>query len=372
MVHGEPGGGGRHAMIAPQTDAFVRLVRSHGRNTVSHQVLDARWHHYLGAAGEAGIAFRDFGSFALAAGDPLCAPEHTAMAIEGFRAECRKAGRRIAFVSAGESCARAASALGLGTLKVGQEGLFDLDRYTFAGGAMKALRHHESRARRRGLSVRVAEPGEPDWPAVVPALDRLADAWLRRRPCGGMGFLLELRRPSDAAERDATIFCAVMDGQAVAYLRAVPIYGSAGVYLEDYVYGENAPDGTVEALFHEACDVLRERGAAYLTWGTSPLAGMDPRDLRDAPLVGRVLRTAFERVSWPYSFRSLHAFKSRFHPTRWAPKYLVFDRPFDIRLGLALARAYAPRPDVSALLARFLPGRSRPEPEQNEPVESHA
>jgi phosphatidylglycerol lysyltransferase len=207
---------------------------------------------------------------------------------------------------------------------------------------------------------------------MAPTLDRLAAAWLRSRPCGGIGFLLELQKPSEAASRDATIFCAAMRGQPVAYLRAVPIYGSAGVYLEDYVYGEDAPDGTVEALFHEACNVLRERGAAYLTWGTSPLAGLDAGDSRDAPLVGRVLRTAFQRISWPYSFRSLHAFKSRFHPTRWAPKYLVFDRPFDLHLALALARAYAPRPDVSALLGRLLPGRSRPEADRTEPVASHA
>ena len=343
-------------------DAFRGLLRQHGRNTVSHQLLGAGWRHYLTPAGEAGIAFRESGSFALAAGDPLCAPEETAAAIESFRRRCRGTGRRVAFVSASETVADVGRVLGLAAVKVGEEGLFDLGRYSFSGGTMKALRHHESRARRRGLTVRMVQPGEPDWPAVAPALDHLADAWLRTRSGGGMGFLLELRRPSDAIERDATIFCAVLEGRAVAYLRAVPIYASGGVYLEDYVYGEDVPDGTVEAMFHEACDALRSRGAAYVTWGTSPLAGLDDEDFSDAPFVGRLLRAAFGRVSWPYNFRSLHAFKARFHPTRWAPKYLVFDRPFDIGLGLALARAYAPKPDLSSFFGRFLPGRREPHP----------
>lgn len=331
------------------------LLAAHATNSVSVQLGGPELRYFLDHHEAGLIGYRTCAGVAVALGDPLCAPRDTRELLARFLETRTRRTSRAMFVSASEAFAREAATLDCGAIKIGEEGLFDLDCYSFSGGAMKRLRYHESRARRRGVDVITLAATDLPSHWLAPALAAAATAWLERKALGPLGFLLALRPLREPEKTGKRLFVATGEGRVLAFLTAVPIPAANGVYLEDYIRAPDTPDGTVEMLFHAACEELRARGYDYVTLGASPLARLQPGDHRDHPAIGWLLRTAFERVSWPYDFKSLFAFKARFHPTRWVAKYLVYERPFTPRLAAALALAYLPDGGAFDTLRRTRP-----------------
>jgi phosphatidylglycerol lysyltransferase len=337
-------------------DVLRRMVAAYATNSVSVQ-LDDTLHYFVGPDESGLIGYQERAGVAVALGDPLCAPGDTVRIVTAFLARRSRARSRVLFVSASEHLASVAPELGFDSLKIGEEAVFDLDRYSFNGGSMKRLRYHEGRARRRGVSVvNIASADLPSH-SLAAAIDAVTRSWVAQHAVGPFGFLLALRPLHEPDKQGKRVFVACVNGKPIAFLTAVPIPAANGVYLEDYVRGSGVPDGTVELLFHEACIDSRARGYEYVSLGTAPLAGLTPADIRHHPVAGWLLRTAFDRVSWPYDFRSLLAFKARFHPTRWVPKYLVYDGPFTARSAAALTLAYLPDIGPSNLIRRIRNGR---------------
>jgi phosphatidylglycerol lysyltransferase len=64
-----------------------------------------------------------------------------------------------------------------------------------------------------------------------------------------------------------------------------------------------------------------EKGYCSFNMGLGPLAGVG-EDAAD-PAAEKVLRFVYENANSFYSFKGLHAFKQKFHPT-WEPRYLVY------------------------------------------------
>lgn len=317
------------------------MIAAYATNSVSVQ-LDLGLQYFVGRQTSGLIGYQERVGVAVVMGDPLCAPQDTGALVSGFLVERPRSRSRAVFVSASAQFATRASDLGCGAVKVGEEAVFDLDRYSFNGGSMKRLRYHEGRARRSGVEVENIATADLPSHVLAAAVDAVTAAWVKQHAIGPMGFLLALRPLYEPDKEGKRVFVACVDGRPIAFLTAVPIPAANGVYLEDYVRGPAVPDGTAEVLFHEACLDAQARGYDYVSLGTAPLAGLTPADSRDHRLAGWLLRRAFERVSWPYDFKSLFAFKARFHPTRWVPKYLVYERPFTPRVAAALALAYVP------------------------------
>ena len=346
------------------------MIAAYATNSVSVQ-LDMTLQYFVGHDPAGAIGYQQRAGVAVVMGDPLCAASDTRRLLEAFLRERPRSRSRALFVSASAEFAVCAAESGFGTIKVGDEAVFDLDRYSFEGGSMKRLRYHEGRARRRGVEVlnlaTAALHGQP----IASHLCDVTSAWVEQHAIGAMGFLLALRPLNEPDKIGKRVFVASVDGRPIAFLTAVPVPAANGVYLEDYVRGPEVPDGTAELLVHEACDDSRARGYDYVSMGTAPLAGLTPAETCHHPIAGWALRTAFERVSWPYDFKSLLAFKARFHPTRWVPKYLVYERPFTARSATALALAYAPVAEIGHCL-RALPGRLRHAPKPATTRESHS
>ncbi len=318
-----------------------RMIAGYATNSVSVQ-LDLGLRYFVGPQASGLIGYQERAGVAVVMGDPLCAPQDTTDVVSRFLRERPRSRSRALFVSASAQFVTSASALGCGAVKVGEEAVFDLDRYSFNGGSMKRLRYHEGRARRSGVEVENIATAHLPSHVLAAAVDAVTAAWVTQHAIGPLGFLLALRPLYEPDKEGKRVFVACVDGRPIAFLTAVPLPAANGVYLEDYVRGPEVPDGTAEVLFHEACRDAQARGYSYVSLGTAPLAGLTPADSREHPLTGWLLRTAFERVSWPYDFKSLLAFKARFHPTRWVPKYLVYERPFTPRFVVALALAYGP------------------------------
>ena len=219
------------------------MIATYATNSVSVQ-LDLGLQYFVGRQTSGLIGYQERAGVAVVMGDPLCAPKDTGALVSGFLAERPRSRSRAVFVSASAQFATRASDLGCGAVKVGEEAVFDLDRYSFNGGSMKRLRYHEGRARRSGVEVENIAASTLPVHALAAAMDAVTAAWVKQHTIGPMGFLLALRPLYEPGKEGKRVFVACVDGRPIAFLTAVPIPAANGVYLEDYVRGPAVPDGT--------------------------------------------------------------------------------------------------------------------------------
>ena len=76
---------------------LLGLLRRHGWNSTSFQVLEPECHYWFDAEGDAAVAYLDTGFAWVAAGAPIAPIDRCAGVTQRFAEEARRRGRRIVF-----------------------------------------------------------------------------------------------------------------------------------------------------------------------------------------------------------------------------------------------------------------------------------
>jgi lysylphosphatidylglycerol synthetase-like protein (DUF2156 family) len=98
----------------------------------------------------------------------------------------------------------------------------------------------------------------------------------------------------------------------------------------------------IDFLIASACLAFQAEGAAVVSLSGAPLA-RSRGTVRTNP-TQRLLDLLGAALEPCYRFRSLHAYKAKFHPRR-EPLHLLYRRPADLpRISIALLRAYLTQP----------------------------
>jgi phosphatidylglycerol lysyltransferase len=290
----------------------LTLVRRHGRNATSFQVMEPGLSYWFDAGEDACVAYADTGSAWVAAGAPIASPEEVWSVGERFAAAASAEGVRAVFVCV-ERWARESP--WLATLPLGSQPVWTPARWPSVLADSRGLREQLRRARAKGVTVRrvaAAEMSDPASP-VRRQSDELIARWLASRSMAPMGFLVELH-PFEFAE-DRRYLVAERAGRVVGFLAAVPVHRRGGWLFEDFLRAPDAPNGTMELLFSESITALASEGAAHVTMGLAPLAG-----------IGGLLGAIRDHTRWLYDFEGVRAFKAKLRPDEWEPVYLAWPR----------------------------------------------
>lgn len=283
------------------------LVLRHGRDGVAFQGLGRAFSHWFDVERDASVSYVDTGGAWVAAGAPLCAESVVAEVAERFVAAARAEGRRACFFGVERP---EALGTGLGAIRLGEQAELDPARWADTLGHHRRLREQLRRARARGVRIRRVSGAElVAGSPLRAAVDGIASQWLGDRHLEPMGFLVAVE-PYDLADAHR-YYVAEYDGRLVAFTWLVPIPARRGWLVEHTVREPGAPNGTTELLLDEA--IRDAAGDTVVSLGLAPLAGPVVWPLRFARAVTSPL----------YDFETLRAFKSRLHPDRWQPVWLV-------------------------------------------------
>ncbi len=288
----------------------LALLKRHGWNATSFQVLEPGYRYWFDAAGRGCVAYVDTGAAWVVAGAPIASGDDLGDVAVAFAEAARAAGRRAAFFGTERRFVESAP---LGVLAVGEQAVWDPRAWDASVRASRSLREQLRRARAKGVRVRAVTAEELAGP-LRPALEALAEAWLASRAMATMGFLVRLDLFSFAGER--RWFVAEHDGRVCAALGCVPVYSRGGWLFEDLLRHPSAPNGTADLLVDAAMRTLAEEGAAWATLGLAPLSGEVSGWMRAARAWGRPL----------YDFDGVRAFRARLRPHRWEPVFLSYPR----------------------------------------------
>jgi lysylphosphatidylglycerol synthetase-like protein (DUF2156 family) len=277
------------------------------------------------------------GRTAVVLGEPIGPPGAAWSAFGAFLRTSHRHDRAVVVYQASETGRRRLEAAGMRAFRIGQEALVDLADFDLAGPRRANLRHTVARARRGGVTVRWFPKGirGPRATALLEALASLDAAWrASNRPQLGFtigGFSVrDLRRTA----------CAVAlgpDGTPEAFVTFRPTGRDGGFVLDLLRRRTGGTPGAIEACLAEAAMAMRESGAASLSLGLAPLAGLDAQR---GPVEERLMALAARGLRRWYDVDGLRFFKAKFDPL-WVPRYAAIEHRRDaLRLGLALLRVH--------------------------------
>lgn len=276
--------------------------------------------------GDKGILFSDCGQgfimyarrgrSLIALFDPV-GPKHLwAPLVEKFIGEARRSRSRPVFYQVSAEFLPVAVETRLQALKLGEQAVIDLSRFTLAGGDWLKLRRSINRAERDGLCFEYL-PADAV-PAVLDELQSVSDTWLSAHQAAEKGFSLGTFDRAYLASGPVALIR--LDGRIVAFasLMTTSSDGDAFIDLMRHVAGVHR--GMMDLLFVKIMETLKAQGFATLNLGMAPLAGLSGN--RRAPAWNHVARQIFEHGERFYNFRGVRAFKEKFDPD-WQPRYLV-------------------------------------------------
>jgi len=286
----------------------LSLVRRFGWNATSFQVLEPGYRYFF-PDGDACVAYVDTGRAWVAAGAPLADDGRFADVTAAFVRAARAANRRPCFFATED---RFTARVPLRSLLVGEQPVWEPDRWGASLKGSASLREQLRRARAKGVQVRVTDVAAAAGAPSHEALRGFVEDWLGAREMAPLGFLA--RVDPLALLPDRPLFVAERAGEVVGLLSVAPIHGREGWLLQNLLRAPDAPNGTAEALFDEAMRVAAARGLTFVTLGLAPLAGRVAAPLRFARHAGRSL----------FNFEGLRAFKAKLLPSRWDAVYTSF------------------------------------------------
>src|SRR5262249_44047866 len=144
-------------------------------------------------------------------------------------------------------------------LQIGQHPCWDPRQWSAALKSSQKVRNRINRARREGISVRVAAPAELDAGAPLrQSLDALVKRWVEAHNLPPMQFMATVDLFSFGRER--RYFLAEENGRLAGVLMAVPIYDRHGWLLEDMIIEHGAAGGASESLIDLAMRTFGEEG----------------------------------------------------------------------------------------------------------------
>lgn len=326
-------------------DEIRMLLRQFGWNTTCFQLVNPGIQHWFSEDRQAVVGYVRKAGVTMVAGAPVCALADLPAVVSAFE---RDLGPRVCYFGA-EARMRdyAREAEGYSFASLGAQPVWSPRGWIERFEGDRMLRAQLHRARNKG--VRVVE-----WSVAQaqqsPDLHRCLDQWLSHRGLPPLHFLVE---PETLADLEGKrVFVGDRGGTPVGFTVLAPIPGRTGWLTEQFVRGDDAPNGTVELMIDTAVREIAVEGAEYLTMGIVPLSlrGRDEGLPSNPPWLRGLSNWVRAHGRRFYNFDGLDWFKEKFHPETWEPVYAIStEQPFRFRTLYAIAAAFTERSPILAV-----------------------
>jgi lysyl-tRNA synthetase len=316
----------------------LRLVHTHGWDTLAYFALRDDKSFFFASDGEAMLAYTYVGGYALVAGDPIGAPGSLPGLLDEFLRMCDDRAWNPAFLAIREADFAAYEARGFRAFYLGDEAILRCDTFDLAALRSKSVRAAARRCGRRYRFELVPESHAS--PRLVRELNAISARWRGKTPERGFTMSLSQDIKGEGANPEF-LLCVALDENDTpgGFLRLVPAYGPDFGYTLDLMrHDPGAPNGMTEFLIASTAAALGDRGVVRLSMNFAMWGRLFADDVHFSP-AERVARKLVGVLNPFFQIRSLRDFNAKFDP-EWLPRVLAYRRPTDLpRVGLLYAGA---------------------------------
>lgn len=311
------------------------ILKEHGRTPNDFFKLWPDKSYFFSRSGDSCIAYRVAWDVALALGDPVGPGDEIEPVTRDFLAYCDSSGWSAAFHQVLPDLLEIYTSLGLQVVKVGEEAVVDLERFSSETSKKKDFRYVKRKLDGQGFTADRHLP--PHGPDLMEAVEEVSREWLslpsRRERSFSLG----------SFDRDylrTTPIFTVSDpaGRVIAFVNEIPGYRSGETSVDLMRHRVEIPNGTMDYLFLELLTALHAEGLRSFSLGMAAMAGVGEEP--GAALQERAMHEVFGHLNRFFAFRGLRKYKAKFDP-EWQDRFLVYQGgPVGlVKTGIAFARA---------------------------------
>jgi phosphatidylglycerol lysyltransferase len=340
-----------HPRNAADIDRAKEILRAGQGSSIGWMTTWPGNNYWFSNSGENFVAYRVLAGIALTLGGPVGRASGMKDAVEEFARYCRSSGWSPCLYSVASDVREAASALGWDSVQIAQETTLPLASLAFRGKQFQDIRTALNSAAKAGITAQwVRYPAAPL--SVQAQIQAISEEWVAERNMPEMGFTLGgLEELNDPEVR--CLLAVDVRHHVHAVTSWLPVYreGRIAGWTLDFMRGRSTGfRPAIEFLIASAALSLRGEGFDFISLSGAPLA-YAPGDSQAGPVdagpdetgrLDRLLERLGSALEPVYGFRSLLAFKGKFHPL-YVPLYMAYpDSAALPGIANALTRAYLP------------------------------
>lgn len=350
----------------PASDRLAAMIRTHGGGNLGWQRTWPAFTSWFSAGNDVAVGYRVVSGVAIVVGDPVGPQHRWRAAAAEFQKFCLRSGWTPAWYAVTDRFLESTGDCWQHH-QLGQDAVIDLADLSFTGKSWQDVRTARNRAAREGIRFIEVDPRTAD-PELMAGIHQVCQAWVDGKPLPEMGFTLGT---IDLAGDGVMRTHAAVDADNVVHgvTTWMPVHESGRVvgWTLDLMRRRNGGFRPVmEFLVAESVLAFQREGCELASLSVAPLARpMSPDPTAPLDRLDRALDRMSELLEPAYGFRSLLAYKKKFHP-RFQPVHLAYGFQVDLaEIAVAIGRAYLP--DLTAgqalSIARLVrPGRREAAP----------
>jgi lysylphosphatidylglycerol synthetase-like protein (DUF2156 family) len=324
-----PGTGSSTEPNHKNLDKVEDLVRRFSDHPSIGLVFNREMEHFTVAGVDAFLAYRQRGKTLFCVGGPVGPEPAREALLQAFLARAKQDSCRVIALQVRQADVALFHAHGFRVNQMGSSFTLSLSDFSLKGSRFMKLRNKVKQPQKSGVTIReLTQTGMPR-DAFVQQLDEVSAAWLQAKG----SHVKELRflvGEIDSLQREETrCFAALRGEEVIAFITYVPCYGRFTGYMHDLTRKKpDCPPGTLEAVNLCAIEAFRAEGIGYLSFGFTPLVGIEDSHPSHSRVVSRLLRFMAQRADFIYPAQSQEAYKKKWYPQFVEPEYLAFQGKF--------------------------------------------
>jgi phosphatidylglycerol lysyltransferase len=313
--------------------AAAEIVRQYGRSSLDFFKLWPDKSYFFAPSKRAFLAYSVSHGFALVLGDPVGPEEDIEPVVRDFSLFCAENDWGFAYYETLPDWLPIYERCGLSRLKLGEDAIVDLRRFTLEGRERKSLRDTVHKVERKGVEVRHHDPPLDD--ELLAELGRVSDEWLQIPGRRERQFTLGRFEP-DYIRNSPVLLAMDRGGRVQAFVNRIPSYRKGETTIDLMRRRSAAPNGVMDYLLVKLLFYSRDQGFERFSLGMAPMSGFQEQE-NPSP-EERAIHFFFKHLTFIFSFSGLRAYKAKF-ATDWEPRYIIHRNVLDLpRVAMTLAR----------------------------------
>lgn len=308
-----------------------KILRQYGESALDVFKLWRDKSYYFNKTGDCFIAYRVGNNFALALADPVGPEDRFEETARGFSQFCRANDWGVAFYQALPKYLATYHKLGFKRLKIGDDAIVDLARFTLEGKRRRDLRGNLKKFENNGFHIVQYQP--PIAQEVLREAKSISDDWLSLPGHRERQFSLGLF--DEAYVRTTPLYTLVdRDGRMIAFVNRINSYRHGEATIDLMRHRRDAPNGAMDYLFTKLLLDCKAESFQRFNLGMAPLNGF--RESEQPTLEERAVHYFVRHLNFIFSYSGLRHYKAKFADS-WEPRYLVYQNIVALpKIALAL------------------------------------
>lgn len=312
---------GRNTLSTEESDDTYlgQFLLTYGGSHLSHMIYLGDKRLFWAQEKKVLIAYKTILNQAIVLGDPIGDSHLFEPAIRQFYIECQTKKIKPVFYQVSPKYMHMYHENGFRFLKLGEEGLVNLQSYSLKGKQGAKLRSKFNKFNQDGYTFSVMEP--PYSPYVLSELRSVSNSWLgtqKEKSFSVVSFsedyvsrfqIAVLRNNENKILAFVTLASDYRQTLIIDLMRKIPI----------------TPNGTMEVLFIHILKWANAKNYTICSLGMAPLSNVG--NSKNSFLSEKFLRFVHIHGSSTYNTKGLKDFKDKF-ACEWEPKYLAYQKTF--------------------------------------------